>query len=109
MTISPTAPGVEMHSQEWFDAVATNVPERLRPAVLEICRAYGIGDSSAPNDISGIISSALLSELLSGDRHRLTVGGIEVPHSVGVTHTGRWFYIAWSGRQYLTSDIEGAE
>ena len=110
MTISPTAPGVEMHSQEWFDAVATKVPEPLRPAVLEICRAYGLGDSSAPNILGEIISSGLASLTFSpGLRHRLDTGELEAPHSVGITHAGRWFYLSWGGKRYSPDSIVEVE
>lgn len=63
MTMKPgTEPGLEIFSRQWFDVVATRVPEPLREAVREICKAYQLGNTSDPNLIADIISEEMVKE-----------------------------------------------
>lgn len=53
-------PGLEMFSDEWFNEVATNVPEPLRKGIQEVCRAFQIGDHYAPNTIAKLIQKGFM-------------------------------------------------
>lgn len=83
-------PGIKMHSQEWFDITATNVPEPLRDAVERICTGWQIPDSFAPNMIAKMIEDSIRAVL--GKTH--TLAGDQVVSPIEVRFNGKtWSFV----------------
>ena len=48
-----------MFSESWMDTVGSGVEPALRECVLELCRAYQLGNSSDPGIVAEILSRHL--------------------------------------------------
>ena len=50
-----TAPGVAIFSAEWMDEVAPEIEGPERDLILDLCRAFDLGNSTDPRTILAIL------------------------------------------------------
>lgn len=105
--MNSAAPGLAWGSREWFDAVLTDCPEPLRPAIQAIAMRWASEDAD-PNAMARLLLNET-RRAISGVRHRLRSGAVVTPCNVIITRAD----VSYTGvtREgdvyvYLPSDIE---
>lgn len=105
--MNSAAPGLAWGSREWFDAVLTDCPEPLRPAIQAIALRWASEDAD-PNAMARLLLSETRKALV-GVRHRLNSGALVRPCNViinadAVSYTG--LTAEGDVYVYLPGDIE---
>lgn len=97
-----TPPGMELYSDEWFDAYGTNVPEPLHDPVRRICEGYFLGNTSDPNLLAEMILDGIKKDI---NKYIMTNSGVKRIIKGVVFRNDGIFYVCRDGKLINTDNV----